>query len=150
MSIIYVDADACPVRNEVKKVAFRYGLKTIMVSNGGIRPLRDELVEIIIVGHGLDVADDWIESHIVKNDIVITQDILLAARCLEKQALVVAPNGNEFSNDNIGIKKSMREFNRFLRETGEGGNYNAAFTQKDRSKFLQKLDLLIIKAKEAN
>ena len=148
MSIIYVDADACPVRDEAQKVALRYGLKVIMVSNGGIRPSRDHMVEIIIVSKEADAADDWIVEHIEKNDIVITQDILLADRVLKKDAKALSPAGKEFTLNNIGIKLSMRELNQHLRETGEGGNFNAAFRPVDRSNFLQVLDLMAQRVKK--
>lgn len=147
MTVIFIDADACPVKEETKKVANRFGLKIILVSNGGIRPSRDPMVEIVIVAKGADVADDWIEAKIAKNDIVITQDILLASRCLDRGALAIGVNGKEFTNENIGIKLAMRDLNQHLRETGEGGSYNKAFSNKDRSNFLQNLDLMVRKAK---
>ncbi len=146
MSKIYVDGDACPVREEVKKLAFRYGVKTIIVSNGGIRPSRDNLVEIKTVPKGADIADDWIVQEIALNDIVITQDILLAQRCLEKGALALGVNGKEFSQENIGMAVAMRELNQHLREIGEGGSFNKAFNKKDRSRFLQNLDLMVKRA----
>jgi len=149
MPNIYIDADACPVKNEVLKVASRYKLKTILVSNGGIRPSSDPLVEIVIVSHGADVADNWIEEQIAQNDIVITQDILLADRCLKKQAFVIGVAGKEFTQSNIGYALSMREFNQHLRETGEGGSFNKAFSGKDRSQFLQTLDLMCQKSLKA-
>ncbi len=147
MTVIFIDADACPVKEETKKVANRFGLKIILVSNGGIRPSRDPMVEIVIVAKGADVADDWIEAKIAKNDIVITQDILLASRALDRGALAIGVNGKEFTNENIGIKLAMRDLNQHLRETGEGGSYNKAFSNKDRSNFLQNLDLMVRKAK---
>lgn len=147
MTIIFIDADACPVKEEAKKVANRFGLKTILVSNGGIRPSRDPMVEIVIVAKGADVADDWIEAKIEKNDIAITQDILLASRCLDRGALAIGVNGKEFTNENIGIKLAMRDLNQHLRETGEGGSYNKTFSNKDRSNFLQNLDLMVRRVK---
>lgn len=147
MTIIYVDADACPVRKEVEKVAQRHDLKTIMVCDGGIRPSRDPMVKIVIVAAGADAADDWIESHAGKDDIVVTQDILLADRCLKNQSLVVGPTGKEFTQANIGMKVSMRELNQHLRETGMGGSFNKSFDATDRSRFLQTLDLLVRKAR---
>ncbi len=146
MSIIYVDADACPVRDEAQKVATRYGLKSIFVSNGGIRPSSDPMVEIVIVASSADAADDWIEENIKEKDIVVTQDILLAARCLEKGAFALGTTGKEFSQANIGMALSMRELNQHLREIGAGGNFNAAFKRNDRSRFLQALDLLVTKS----
>lgn len=146
MSIIYVDADACPVRKEVVKVAERYGLKTIMVCDGGIRPSYDPMVQIVVVSAGADAADDWIEQHAQKGDIVITQDILLAARCLENHAMVLGSNGKEFSTENIGNILAMRELNQHLRETGMGGSFNKPFDSNDRSRFLQSLDLAVGRA----
>ena len=146
MVTIFVDADACPVREEAKKVANRFGLKVIMVSNGGIRPSRDPMVEIAIVPKDADAADDWIEERIGKSDIVVTQDILLAARCLNKGALALGPTGKEFNDDNIGMSLGMRELNQHLRETGAGGSFNSSFQPKHRSRFLEALDLMIRRA----
>lgn len=146
MSIIYVDADACPVRKEVIKVAERFGIKTIMVCDGGIRPSRDPMVEIVVVASGADAADDWIAEHATKGDVVVTGDIPLAARCLDEGALVLGSAGKEFTLGNIGMKLSMRELNQHLRETGMGGNFNKSFDGQDRSRFLQKLDLLVRQA----
>ena len=143
MTRIFVDADACPVRKEVQKVAQRFGLKTIMVSNGGIRPSRDPMVEIIIVPAGADAADDRIERDISTGDIVVTQDIVLAARCWTKGVGAVGPTGKEFTDINIGMSLGMRELNQHLRETGMGGGFNASFQAKDRSRFLQVLDLMV-------
>ena len=146
MTIIYVDADACPVRKEVQKVAERFGLKTVFVCDGGIRPSRDPLVQVVVVPAGADAADDWIEEHASVADIVITQDILLAARCLDKGALVLGPGGKEFTQANIGMKLGMRELNQHLRETGMGGSFNKPFDAADRSRFLQALDLAVHRA----
>ncbi len=143
MSIIYVDADACPVRKEVVKVAQRYGLKTIMVCDGGIRPSYDPMVQIVVVSAGADAADDWIEQRAQTGDIVITQDILLAARCLKNEATVLGSNGKIFSTENIGNILAMRELNQHLRETGMGGSFNKPFDSNDRSRFLQSLDLAV-------
>jgi uncharacterized protein YaiI (UPF0178 family) len=137
---IYVDADACPVKAEVEKVAGRHGLHVHIVSNGGIRPRPDPLIHSVIVGDGADAADDWIADHIEAGDISITADILLAARCLAKGARVLRPNGEAFTRDNIGVAIGMREFQRHLREASGAPTYNAGFTQKDRSRFLNALE----------
>ncbi len=150
MSKIFVDADACPVRQEAQKVATRYKVKIIMVSNGGIRPSNDPMVETIIVSAGADAADDWIVDNAQKNDIVITQDILLAARCLKKQVIALGNSGKEYDANNIGNAVAMRELNQHLRETGEGGSFNPSFKKNDRSQFLQALDLLVTRALAAN
>lgn len=146
MTIIYVDADACPVRKEIQKVGERFGIKTVFVCDGGIRPSCDPLVEVVVVPAGADAADDWIEEHTGMADIVITQDILLAARCLDKGALVLGPTGKEFTQANIGMKLGMRELNQHLRETGMGGSFNKPFAAPDRSRFLQALDLAVHRA----
>jgi uncharacterized protein YaiI (UPF0178 family) len=137
---IYVDADACPVKAEVEKVAGRHGLHVHIVSNGGIRPRPNPLIHSVIVGDGADAADDWIADHIGVGDIAITADILLAARCLAKGARVLKPNGEPFTQDNIGMAIGMREFQRHLREASGAPTYNAGFTPKDRSRFLNALE----------
>ena len=102
---IYIDADACPVKDETIRVAARHGLKTYLVSDGGIRPSQNPLVELVIVTQGADAADDWIADHIQKADICITNDIPLAARCLERGALAIKPNGEPFTEDGIGMAR---------------------------------------------
>jgi hypothetical protein len=137
---IYIDADACPVKAEVEKVAGRHGLHVHIVSNGGIRPRPNPLIHSVIVGDGADAADDWIADHIGVGDIAITADILLAARCLARGARVLKPNGEPFTQDNIGMAIGMREFQRHLREASGAPTYNAGFTPKDRSRFLNALE----------
>jgi uncharacterized protein YaiI (UPF0178 family) len=137
---IYVDADACPVKTEVEKVAGRHGLHVHVVSNGGIRPRPSPLIHSVIVGDGADAADDWIAAHIEAGDVAVTADILLAARCIAKGARVLRPNGEAFTQDNIGVAIGMREFQRHLREASGTQTYNAGFTPKDRSRFLDALD----------
>jgi uncharacterized protein YaiI (UPF0178 family) len=137
---IYVDADACPVKAEVEKVAFRHGLHVHIVSNGGIRPRPHPLIHSVIVGSGADAADDWIAEHIETGDIAVTADIPLAARCLSKGACVLRPNGEPFTPDNIGTALGMREFQRHLREASGTQTFNAGFTPKDRSRFLGALE----------
>ena len=141
-----MDADACPVRSEVIKVAERFNIKTIMVCDGGIRPSRDPMVEIVVVASGADAADDWIAERATRGDVVVTGDIPLAARCLDNGAMVLGSTGQEFTQNNISMKLSMRELNQHLRETGMGGNFNKSFNAQDRSRFLQKLDLLLRQA----
>jgi uncharacterized protein YaiI (UPF0178 family) len=140
MPEIYVDADACPVKAEVEKVATRHALKVYVVSNGGIRPRPHPLIETVIVTEGADAADDWIAEHVQSGDIAITADILLAGRCIEKGARVLKPNGHAFTPDNIGVAKGMRELQRHLREATGNQTFNAGFTQKDRSQFLNALE----------
>ena len=116
---IYIDADACPVKDETIQVAARHNLKTFMVCDGGIRPSANPMVELVIVTQGADAADDWIAEHIGKADICVTNDIPLAARCLEKQALAIKPNGELFTENGIGMALANRELMQSLRETGQ-------------------------------
>jgi uncharacterized protein len=137
---ILVDADACPVKHEILKVAERHGLKTIFVANSGLRPSRDPMVVNVIVSAGFDAADNWIADHAVAGDIVITADVPLAVRCVDKGALVTGPQGRVFDRANIGMASAMRDLGQHLRETGESKGYNAAFSPRDRSAFLETLD----------
>jgi uncharacterized protein YaiI (UPF0178 family) len=140
---ILVDADACPVKAECERVAERHRLEMIMVSNGGIRPSRNPLVRIVIVPPEPDAADDWIAENAVRNDVIVTNDIPLASRGLEIGARVLRPNGQEFTEANIGNALVGREIAAHMREvTGEQGR-NAGFTQKDRSKFSNMLEVTI-------
>ena len=140
---IYVDNDACPVKEEVLKVAARYSLPITLVSNQGMRPIRAPNVKQVVVGAGFDAADNWITEHVCPGDIVVTSDILLAGRCLEKGCKALSATGHIFTQQNIGTALSMRALNAHLRETGESKGYNASFSKQDRSRFLQSLDLLI-------
>jgi len=144
---IYVDADACPVKDEVLRVAARHGLKTRMVSDGGIRPSRAPMVETVIVTQGADAADDWIAEHIAAHDICVTNDIPLAARCLEKGATAVKPTGDEFTPDGIGMALANRELMQTLRETGEITGGPRPFAKADRSRFLDRLEVMVQAAK---
>ena len=146
-SQIYVDADACPVKDEVLRVAARHGLVTTFVANFGLRPSRDPLVRNIVVPQGADAADDWIVEHVAAGDIVVTADIPLARRALEKKAVVLGPTGRPFTPDSIGMALAMRELNQHLRETGESRGLNAGFTARDRQSFLQALDEAAVRAK---
>jgi uncharacterized protein YaiI (UPF0178 family) len=139
---ILVDADACPVKDEIVKVAERHGLAVTFVANSGLRPSRDPMIRNVIVSAGFDAADDWIAENAAPSDIVVTADIPLAARALEKGALAVGPTGRVFTAETIGAALAMRDLNRHLRETGESKGYNAAFGARDRSTFLQALDRL--------
>src|SRR5579872_1336010 len=111
MTAIFVDGDACPVRAEVEKVATRHGLPVTIVSNGGLRPSTNPLICHVMVAEGADAADDWIADHIGAGDIAVTADIPLAARCLEKGARVLGPNGKAFTQNNVGMALGMRELN---------------------------------------
>lgn len=140
---IFVDADACPVKEEIKKVAERHGLITTFVANGGLRPSRDPQIRTVVVASGPDKADDWIVDNIVQNDIAVTADIPLAQRVIAKGALVLKPNGKVFSQDNIGMAAAMRDLKHELRETGAITTHNAAFSNRDRSQFLSAMDTTV-------
>ena len=144
---IFVDADACPVKPEILKVAERHGLRVTLVANSGLRPSRDPMVRNIIVSAGFDAADDWIAENADKDDIVVTADVPLATRCVARGAHVTGPTGRVFDSTNIGMASAMRDLGQHLRETGESKGYNAAFTQRDRSAFLETLDRLCKKEK---
>ncbi|MAN76589.1 YaiI/YqxD family protein [Pelagibacterium flavum] len=150
MPEIYVDADACPVKAEAARVAERHGLVLTLVANFGLRPSRDPMVRHIMVPQGADAADDWIVEHAGPGDIVITSDIPLASRALEKGAHVLGPTGKAFTTASIGMALAMRELNQHLRETGESKGYNREFTARDKSNFLQALDELAVRLKREN
>jgi len=137
---IYVDADACPVKDEVLRVCGRHGLDVYMVSNEGLRPSTDPRVHSIIVGNELDAANDWIANAIGAGDIAVTADIPLAARCIEKGARVIAPTGKPFTADSIGMAVAMRDLMAQLRDAGEITGGPAGFSRRDRSRFLQALE----------
>jgi hypothetical protein len=138
--VIFVDADACPVKQEVYRVAKRYGLKVALVSNARIRTPNEDWLEMVVVDGQFDAADDWIVEHVSENDIVISGDVPLASRCLEKGAKVLAPTGRDFNQDNIGEALASREFLSYLRDLGTITGGPAPFEKRDRSRFLQRLD----------
>ena len=141
---IFVDGDACPVKAEVEKVAARHGLTVTIVSNGGLRPSANPLLRHVTVAEGADAADNWIVENIAAGDICVTADIPLAARCLDRNARVLAPNGKPFTADSIGMALGMRELSRHLRELTPGGQtHHAGFAKQDRSRFLGELENLI-------
>ena len=148
MTEIYVDADACPVKEEVLKVAARHGLKTYIVSNAWLRMAEGPLIERVHVPDGLDVADDWIADHIAPGDIAVTNDVPLAHRCVKAGALALAPNGKLFDEDSIGMQRAVRDLMTDLRDAGQVQSFNPTFTKKDRSAFLQALETAVQKAKK--
>lgn len=152
MTEIYIDGDACPVRDEVYRVANRLRLKVFVVSNGSrpIRPTQDTLVIMITVSEGADMADDWIAERITDADICITADIPLASRCLAKGARALSPTGKHWTNDNIGSALAGREINRHLRELGLNTGGPSSFAKADRSRFLVALDTAAQAAMRAN
>ena len=143
MLIIYVDADACPVKEDICRVAMRHNLQVYLVSNSRLSMVVDKNVHKIQVASDPDAADDWIHEHIELGDIVVSIDILLADRCLKKGARAISPTGKVFNDNNIGAAKAMRELRAYLRETGVDPSYNATFSKQKRSRFLQELEEMI-------
>ena len=137
---IFIDADACPVKEETYKVAARYGLKTFVVSNSWIRVPATPAIEQVVVDAGPDVADDWIAERAQPGDIVVTNDIPLADRVLKAGAAAIAPNGRTFTTDSIGQALAQRAIMEHIRSTGEIMGGPKAFASADRSRFLQALD----------
>ncbi len=148
--MIYIDADACPVKVEAERVATRHGLKMFVVSNGGLRPSQNPLVENVIVEAGPDIADMWIADRAKKGDVVITGDIPLAAKCVEAGALVLKHNGEPLTAANIGNVLATRDLMADLRAADpfrQGGG--KAFGKADRSRFLDALERAVRAAKSA-
>ena len=148
MTEIYVDADACPVKAEVERVATRHKIKTYVVSNGGLRPSQNPLIENVIVPEGPDVADMWIADRAKTGDVVITGDIPLAAKCVEAGAKVLKHNGEALTERNIGQALAVRDLMNDLRSAdpfSKGGG--KAFSKADRSRFLDALERDIRAAK---
>lgn len=148
MTTLFVDGDACPVREEVYRVADRLRLSVFVVANGSrpIRPPGRPNVTMITVEAGADVADDWIVERIGAADVCITTDIPLAARCLEKGARGVAPSGKIWTRDNIGNALAGRAVGQYLREIGHATGGPAPLTKQDRSRFLSALDTVTLAA----
>jgi len=140
---IYVDADACPVKEEVYQVASRHGLHVFIVANARMRVPRDGPVEMVVVGEGFDAADDWIAEHVRRNDVVVTADIPLAARCLEVGALAVGSDGRSFDPESIGAALAARELHAGLREAGDLFGGPPPLSTRARSRFLAELDRLV-------
>jgi uncharacterized protein YaiI (UPF0178 family) len=140
---IYIDADACPVKEEVYRVARRYALRVTLVANAPLRIPDDEEFDLVVVREGMDVADDWISEHAGPTDIVITADIPLAARCLRNGSRVIGTTGRPFTDDNVGGALATREILSELRGAGEMTSGPPPFERKDRSRFLQALDAAV-------
>lgn len=148
MTTLYIDADACPVKVEAERVATRHKIKMYVVSNGGLRPSQNPLVENVIVADGPDVADIWIAVRARQGDVVITGDIPLAAKCVEQGALVLKHNGEALTQANIGNVLAIRDLMADLRAADpfrQGGG--KSFTKADRSRFLEALENTLRKAK---
>jgi uncharacterized protein YaiI (UPF0178 family) len=147
--MIYVDADACPVKNEVYRVAARHGLKVMVVSNSPIAVPRDPMIERVVVAAGMDAADNWIAERATRGDIVITADIPLASRCVKAGAAAIAPTGRAFTEDSIGMTLATRNLMDSLRSAGEITSGPKSFSPRDRSSFLSALDQAIVRLKRA-
>jgi uncharacterized protein len=149
---IYIDADACPVKQEVYRVAERHALKgaalkVFVVSNSPIAVPRDEMVERVVVGGGMDEADNWIAERAGRSDVVITADIPLASRCVKAGATVLAPNGKPFTEESIGMTLATRNLMDSLRSAGAITGGPKPFAPRDRSNFLSALDQALVRLK---
>ncbi len=149
MTVLYIDADACPVKEEVYRVADRYGLPVFVVSNTWIRTPRHERVKLVVVNDAPDAADDWIVDHIGKGDVAITADIPLADRVLKAGGEALHPTGRRFTPDSIGGALASRAVGEHLRSMGEVTGGPRPFLASDRSRFLQQLDAAVARARKA-
>ncbi|MBW2201163.1 MAG: YaiI/YqxD family protein [Deltaproteobacteria bacterium] len=140
---IFVDADSCPVKQEVYRVAGRFHLDVTLVANSWMRVPNDPLIALEVVDDGFDAADDWIVEHVQPHDIVVTADIPLASRCLEEGARVIGTTGKSFTEDNIGQAVATRDLLSGLRDAGEITGGPPPLKKRDRSRFLQQLDEMI-------
>ena len=140
---IFVDADACPVKNEVYRVASRYRLDVTLVANSWMRVPNEQWIALEVVEDGFDAADDWIVEHVQPDDIVVTADIPLASRCLKKGARVIGSTGKPFTENNIGQAVATRDLLSELRATGEITDGPPPLRKRDRSRFIQQLDEVI-------
>jgi len=140
---IYVDADACPVKQEVYRVAKRYQLKVTLVANSWMRVPDERWLRLEVVGEGFDAADDWIVEHLQADDIVVTADIPLASRCIKEGASVIGTTGKPFTENNIGPTLATRDLLSELRGAGEITGGPPPLQKRDRSRFLQQLDEVI-------
>jgi uncharacterized protein len=149
---IYIDADACPVKPEVYRVAERHALKgtqlkVFVVSNSPIAVPKDEMIERVVVGGGMDEADNWIAERAGRGDVVITADVPLASRCVKNGATVIAPNGKPFTADSIGMALAARNLMDSLRSAGAVTGGPKPFAPRDRSNFLAALDTALVRLK---
>jgi len=140
---IFVDADACPVKQEVYRVARRFRLDVTLVANSWMRVPNESWISLVVVGDGFDAADDWIAEHVHPHDIVVTADIPLASRCLKQGARVIGSTGKPFTEDNIGQAVATRDLLSELRDAGEITGGPPPLKKRDRSRFLQQLDDVI-------
>jgi uncharacterized protein YaiI (UPF0178 family) len=145
---LYVDADGCPVKAEVYRVARRHALKVVVVANVWLSAPKEPWLDLVVVNDRLDAADDWIAGHAGAGDIVVSGDIPLASRCLKRGARVLGPSGRVFTEDNIGEALAGREIQSHLRETGIATGGPAPFGKAERSRFLQRLEELVRECRE--
>lgn len=145
--IVYIDADACPVKDEAIRVAQRHKAPVKLVCDGGLMRRREPDVELVIVPSGADAADDWIAEQIGAGDLCVTGDIPLAARCLDKGASAINHRGEPFTRDNIGAALAMRDLMKDLREQGVMGGGRRGFSPKDRSAFLNGMEQAVQRIK---
>lgn len=147
MTVLYIDADACPVKSEAERVATRLRVPMVLVCNGGLRPSANPLVSLVIVGEGPDAADKWIAEKCGPGDVVVTADIPLADRCLKAGAKVVEPNGEVLTPANIGPRLATRDLMQDIRAADPFRHGSGkGFTKADRSQFLQSLDRVMVAA----
>ena len=146
---LYIDADACPVKAEAYRVAERHGLKVFVVANSFMQVPREDWIERVVVGAGMDVADDWIAERVGRGDVVITTDVPLADRCIKAGADVIAPSGKPFTPDSIGMALATRNLMSDLRSAGEQTRGPPPFSPKQRSAFLAALDIAVVRLKRA-
>lgn len=144
---IYVDADACPVKAEIYRVAERYAIKVYVVCNSAIAIPRTPLIERVAAGSASDAADDWIAERASRGTIVITADVPLAHRCIKAGADIIAPTGRAFTEASIGMALAVRDLMADLRSAGQTGGGPKPFQQRDRANFLSALDLAIVRLK---
>jgi uncharacterized protein YaiI (UPF0178 family) len=147
---IFIDADACPVKDETYAVAARHGIAVVVVANSRMRVPHDLGVEMVVVAQGPDAADDWIVEEARPGDVVVTADLPLAARCIERGAHVLSPNGREFTEDSIGGLVAMRDLKADLREGGVVSGGPPPMTPRDRSRFSGRLEELVRRALRAS
>ena len=147
---IFIDADACPVKQEVYRVASRFGLDITLVANSWMRVPNERWIALEVVEDGFDAADDWIVEHVQPHDIVVTADIPLASRCVKEGARVIGPTGKPFTEDNIGQAVATRDLLSELRDAGEITGGPPPLKKRDRSRFLQQLDEVIQSIRRKN
>jgi uncharacterized protein YaiI (UPF0178 family) len=147
MIAIYIDGDACPVKDETRRVAARHGLLVYLVGNRLMGPHDDPMLKRIVVAGTPDAADDWIAEAVMADDIVITADIPLAARVVAKSATALKPDGRVLDADSVGMAKAVRDLNMHLRDIGALSGGPGGFRKQDRSRFLDKLETLVQAAK---